>query len=123
AQERENAYAVECDAVGRSVAAKCCAGAVRCRLWRGYPGNHSVQLYPGGFFHFLVEVTLPTLGLLCHHGDDVAQAICCIVHRLAPVLCVRPPGTITRYKRNIRDCPIPASPHAGLATWISKEAR
>jgi hypothetical protein len=72
---------------------------------------------------YLVEVTLPTLCLLCHHEDDVAQAICCIVNRLAPALRVRPPGTVTRFKRNVRDCPIPASTHAGLETWIRKEAR
>src|SRR5215510_11268525 len=90
-----------CDALGRTVAAKCCAGVVRRRLWRGYPDNHSVQLYPSSLCHVMVEVTLPTLGLLCHHGDDVAQAIDCIVHRLAPARRVRPPGTVTRFKRNI----------------------
>ena len=49
---------------------------------------------------FMVEVTLPTLGLLCHHEDDGAQAIGCIVDRLAPALRVRPPETATRFKRN-----------------------
>jgi len=71
----------------------------------------------------MVEVTLPTLGLLCHHEDDGAQAIGCIVHRLALALRVRPPGTVTRFKRNLQDCPIPASTPAGLETWIRKEAR
>ena len=66
---------------------------------------------------------MPTLGLLCHHEDDGAQAIGCIVHRLAPVLRVRPPRTVTRCKRYVLDCPIPASTHVGLATWIRKEAR
>jgi hypothetical protein len=32
----------------------------------------------------MVEVTLSTRCLLCQHEDDVAQAIGCIVHRLAP---------------------------------------
>jgi hypothetical protein len=114
---------VEGDGVERTVAEKCCAGVVRPRLWRGYPGNHRVQLYPGSLCHFMVEVTLPTLCLLCHHEDDGAQAIGCIVHRLAPALRVRPPGTVTRCKRNVRDCSMPASTHAGLETWSSKEAR
>src|SRR5215470_4214344 len=83
------------------------------RRWRGYPGNHRVQLYPGSFCHLMVEVTLPTLCLVCHHEDDVAQAIGGSVHRLAPERRVRPPGTVTRCKRNARECPIPASTHAG----------
>jgi hypothetical protein len=89
----------------------------------GYPGIHRVQLYLGSLCHFMVEVTLPTLGLLCHHEDDGAQAIGCLVHRLAPALRVRPPGTVTRRKRHVRDCPIPASTHVGLTTWIRREAR
>src|SRR6266446_8807290 len=95
--------------IGRTVAAKCYAGIVRRRLWRGYPGNHRVQLYPGNLCHLRVEVTLPTLGLLCHHEDDGAQGIGCIVHRLAPALRVRPPRTVTRYKRYVLYCPMPAS--------------
>ena len=79
--------------------------------------------YPGSLCHFMIEVTLPTLGLLCHHEGDGAQAIGCIVHRLAPALRVRPPGTVTRCKQHVRDCPVPASTHVGLATWIRKEAR
>src|SRR6266571_5396968 len=90
--------------IGRTVAAKCCAGVVRRRLWRGYPGNHRVQLYPGSFCHLMVEVTLPTLYRLCHHEDGVAQAIGCIVNRLAPALRVRPPGTVTRFKRRHDEC-------------------
>jgi len=60
----------------------------------------------GSLCHFMVEVTLPTVGLLCHHEDDGAQTIGCIVHRLAPVLRVRPPRTITRGKRYILYCPM-----------------
>jgi hypothetical protein len=89
----------------------------------GYPGIHRVQLYLGSLCHFMIEVTLPTLGLLCHHEDDGAQAIGCLVHRLAPALRVRPPRTVTRCKRCVLGCPIPASTHVDLATWISKEAR
>src|SRR2546422_11211968 len=93
------------DGIGQTVAAKRCAGVVRRRLWRGDPGNHRVQLYPGSFCHLMVEVTLPTLCLVCHHEDDVAQAIGCSVNRLAPERRVRPPGTVTGSKRNAREVP------------------
>src|SRR5262249_18975424 len=67
--------------------------------------------------------TRPTLGLLCHHEDDGAPAIGCLVPRLAPALRGRPPRTVTRCKRCVRGCPTPASTHVDLATWIRKEAR
>src|SRR5712691_363840 len=73
--------------------------------------THRVQLYLGSLCHFMIEVTLPTLGLLCHHEDDGAQAIGCLVHRLAPALRVRPPRTVTRCKQCVLGCPIPASTH------------
>ena len=60
----------------------------------------------GSLCHFMVEVTLPTVGLLCHHEDDGAQAIGRIVHRLAPVLRVRPPRTIKRSKKYVLYCPM-----------------
>ncbi len=42
----------------------------------GYPGIHRVQLYLGSLCHFMIEVTLPTLGLLCHHEDDGVVYLC-----------------------------------------------
>ena len=61
-------------------------------------------------------------GSVMHHEDDGAQALGCIVPRLAPGR-VRPPGTVTRFQRNARACPIPVSPHADLVTLLRKEAR
>jgi len=36
----------------------------------------------GSLCHFTVEVTLPTVGLLCHHEDDGAQTIGLSLSRL-----------------------------------------
>ena len=60
-------------------------------------------------------------GSVMHHEDDGAQALGCIVPRLAPR--VRPSGTVTRFQRNARAYPIPVSPHADLVTLLRKEAR
>ena len=62
-------------------------------------------------------------GSVMHHEDDGAQAIGCIVPRLAPAPRVRPSGTVTRFQRNARACPIPVSPHADLVALLRKEAR
>jgi len=71
------------------------------------------KLYPWQFVSLRVEVTLPTLGLLCHHEDDGAQGIGCIVHRLGAGAPCEAAEDCHRYKRYVLYCPMPASTPVG----------